>query len=307
MQHRTPARPRCDRFVTPFHNSQVWNIVQLSYLRLTDTVSLRCERWNLRHARGGGGPMTRSRSFQTLVFAVVVVAAALGLGRESHAGIITAGSGFNSSHANSPVAGAHAGYNWQSGFAVFGFETDVSGMNLHSSMEGTLTSPFGIVGPPIPVTATSATIDWYGTARGRFGVTSGPFLFYGTGGLAYGNVDLSSTIKSSFGAPLNSEVSALKTGWVGGGGIEFIYSPNVVFTLGYQYVNLGTLSLAATMPTGGPILIQNASAQAHFQTILAGFSWRFAPSGPASWDGGYAGIQVGGAWGLPTSATYIAQ
>jgi outer membrane immunogenic protein len=254
-----------------------------------------------------GGALTRS--FHTLVFAIIVAAATLGLCRESNAGgPVTIGTGVNSSSASSPLGGAHAGYNWQNGLGVFGFETDFSAMRLDSSMVGGL-SAGGVPLPPPAFTNTSASIDWYGTFRGRFGVTSGPLLFYGTGGLAYGNVELNSAMRTSVGLPLNSQTSAWKAGWVGGGGIEYICIPNLVFTLGYQFVDLGSVGLAASMPAGaaGRILTQSATAQAHFQTILAGFSWQFGPTGSAPWQGAYAGVHVGGAWGLPTSASYSSQ
>jgi len=246
-----------------------------------------------------------SRGFQALVFAVVIVMAALGLSRESRAGgPVIIGKAANSGSASSAVGGAHAGYNWQSGATVFGFETDFSGTNLNTSMQAPLVGG-GLVVPPPGGTSTSATINWFGTARGRLGVTSGPLLFYVTGGFAYGNVDLSSHVQTDGGVPLNSAVSSLKTGWVAGGGIGYTLRTDLFLTLGYQYVDLGTLSLMAKQPSGfGPILSQTASADARFQTIMAALSWRFAPSGSGSWAGGYVGGQVGGAWGLPTSASY---
>jgi outer membrane immunogenic protein len=248
-----------------------------------------------------------SRLFQTLVLALVIVTATLGLGRECNAGAIGIGTGANSGSATSTVGGAHAGYNWQSGPVVFGFETDLQGAaNLKTSLQGVLVSPFGAILPAPAHTSTLATIDWYGTLRGRLGVTNGPLLFYGTAGLAYGHVELNSTVQGTFGAPLNSQTSALKTGYVAGAGIEYMHRPDLVFTLGYQYVDLGTLSLASTLQTAGPLLSQTASAHARFQTVMAGFSWKFPPTGSGPWQGGYAGVQAGGAWGLPTSAIYSA-
>jgi len=207
------------------------------------------------------------------------------------------------------MAGAHAGYNWQSGSAVYGFETDLSATHLNSSMQGTLSFPPAFNPPPASATSTSASLDWYGTLRGRFGMTNGPLLLYGTAGLAYGNVGLSSNV-SAFpafgGSSLNSQASALKTGWVAGVGVEYMYRPNLFFTLAYQYVDLGTLSLASAMTTTNPTFSQSASTHAQFQTVMAGFSWRFAPTGAGPWQGGYAGGQAGGAWGLPTNAMYSA-
>lgn len=54
--------------------------------------------------------------------------------------------------------GLIAGYNWQSGNQVFGLETDID-----------LPSGF----------------DYFGTLRGRYGVLSGNWLYYGTAGLSF--------------------------------------------------------------------------------------------------------------------------
>src|SRR5258706_12828922 len=42
--------------------------------------------------------------------------------------------GSNSATASGVVAGAHGGYNWQNGPAVYGFEADFSAADLNSSM-----------------------------------------------------------------------------------------------------------------------------------------------------------------------------
>jgi outer membrane immunogenic protein len=243
---------------------------------------------------------------QAFVLSFIIAAATVGLSGHGFAGgpgpaPMVVGTGSNSASASSWLAGAHAGYNWQNGTAVYGFETDLSAMHLVSSMNGILTFP-----PPFSppsATSTSASINWYGTLRGRFGVTNGPLLFYGTAGLAYGEIGLNS-ITSLFASSLFSSASSTRAGWVAGAGIEYMYRPNLIFTLSYQYVDLGTLNLASAM-TNPAVLSQSASAHAQFQTVMAGFSWRFAPTGaPGSWQGGYVGGQAGGAWGLSTDANY---
>ena len=240
---------------------------------------------------------------QALVLCVGI-AAALSLPLDCAAGGVggpVVGTGSNSGNASSWLAGAHAGYNWQNGSAVYGFETDLSATHLDSSMNGRLTFPPPFLPPS--ATSTNASIDWYGTLRGRLGVTNGPLLFYGTAGLAYGNIGLSSSV-SFFGSSLNSSASSTRAGWVGGAGIEYMYRPNLIFSLSYQYVDLGTFNLASAMTTP-VILSQSASAHAQFQTVMAGFSWRFAPTGTSGpWQGGYVGGQAGGAWGGSTAANY---
>jgi outer membrane immunogenic protein len=257
------------------------------------------------------------RSFRVFAFAAFVAAIAiLCSGGSAVAGInfitvttITqnpAPFGSNNANAASWLAGGHAGYNWQQGGVVFGFETDLQGTHLNSAMTGGL--QFNPPTPPFPdaFASTSALIDWYGTFRGRLGFTMGQWLFYGTGGLAYGDVSLNSTF-NSLGLINIAQTSGTKTGYVGGFGVEYLFKPNLSFTLIYEYIDLGRLNLANTVTnfTSGNTLSQTASTHAQFQTVMLGISWHFAPTGGASpWSGGYVGGQAGGAWGLPTSAGY---
>jgi outer membrane immunogenic protein len=247
-----------------------------------------------------------TRPFWAAAFSVCIAAATLALsGKDAAAGVPAFPAyGSNSASASSWLAGAHAGYNWQSGAAVYGFETDLSATHLNSSMSGGLVDT-----PPPPPTpnaaSTSALIDWYGTVRGRLGVTTGPLLFYGTAGLAYGHVGLSSAFTTT-GLSLNSQASATRAGWVAGAGLEYLVRPDLTLNLGYQYVDLGTVSLASSTSLFAVTIGQSASAHAQFQTVMAGFSWRFPQTSSASapWAGGYAGAQAGGAWGNRTDASY---
>jgi outer membrane immunogenic protein len=246
-----------------------------------------------------------SRSIQALTLAIALTAATLALpGKVSAGAVFALPSGSNSASASSWLAGAHAGYNWQRGSAVFGFETDLSATRLKSTMSGGLSYPFLAVPLLSDAASTTGSIDWYGTLRGRLGWAAGPVLFYGTAGLAYGNVSLSSMF-SGAGLTTIAQTSSLKTGWVAGGGVEYLLRPNLILSLGYQYVDLGTLNLASSTTTSFTVS-QTASARAQFQAVMAGLSWHFTPEGssPGPWEGGYVGGHVGSAWGLPTSATY---
>ena len=217
--------------------------------------------------------------------------------------------GSNSANATSWLAGAHAGYNWQQGATVFGFETDLQGTHLNSSMNGGLTS----IPPPAPAGSfanTTATVDYYGTFRGRLGFTTGQWMFYGTGGAAYGNVELSSLF-GALGALTTAQTSEPRIGWVVGAGFEYLLRPNWMLTFGYQYVDLGRVGIASSATTQFNLvtltLAQTAMVHAQFQTLMVGMSWRFAPDGsPSPWAGGYAGGQAGGAWGNNASALYNA-
>ena len=237
-------------------------------------------------------------------------------------------SGANSASASNWLAGAQAGYNWQSGSVVYGVEADIAGTGLKTTMNTTLT---GAAGFSPPTATTVSNIDWYGTVRGRLGWATGPVMFYGTGGLAYGRVGLGSTLRDNFvHTALNSQSSSVKTGWVAGFGVEYLLRPNLILNLGYQYVDLGSTSLVASLspsnPNLSPALSQSANARGQFQVVSAGLSWLFPPAGgpvvadgpkyakapyakapvaPAPWEGFYVGGHAGGAWGNRTSATYF--
>jgi outer membrane immunogenic protein len=240
---------------------------------------------------------------------IVAIAGLLAvLESQAFAQIIPPVTGSGTASATGWVAGGQLGYNWQRESFVYGLEADVSLMHLKSEMTTTLLSPFPLIFPP-GTGMTNANMDWYGTFRGRLGWAAGPVLFYGTGGVAYGNVELNSTV-SSGGTSLTAQAWSARAGWVAGGGIEFKVRPDVIFSVGYQYVDFGHVSLASTATIFGPPPFSvSATTHAQFQVATAGVSWLFpaGDKGPqGAWEGLYAGGHAGGAWGERTSASYSA-
>ena len=121
------------------------------------------------------------------------------------------------------AAGLHAGYNWQFGSAVYGFETDFSYMDVDPSF----TPP---VGPTI-----RASYDFFGTVRGRLGWAFENVLFYGTGGFAYAGVDhefLTGPVAGNF-----SDHDVVP-GWTAGGGTEWAIDPYTFLRVEALYVDL---------------------------------------------------------------------
>jgi outer membrane immunogenic protein len=246
--------------------------------------------------------MLRLRSAARVAVLFAAIAGALWLSGAAAFAQCAPSRGSNSAHGSGWVAGGLAGYNWQQGSWVYGIEADLSGTGLKSSMSGGIGSISPCVGD---AASTSAKIDWYGTLRGRAGWTVDKALFYVTGGLAYGEVDLSSSFTAG-GVSLSSQASSTRAGWVIGGGMDYMLQPNLFLNLGYQYIDLGTVSLAAASPPVPVFITQSASAHAAFHVVTIGLSWRFSPDGPVSapWQGMYVGGRAGGAWGLDTDATY---
>ena len=233
-------------------------------------------------------------------------------GSTAHAQFLTGtAAGANSASATSWVAGIRAGNNWQNGSVVFGLEADAQAVTLNSRFNTTLTPTSTPSFAPLPTAMTNGEVEWYGTARARLGWAPGPWLLYATAGLAYGNVDVNSTLTGPT-ATLSSQINESRIGWVAGGGVEFLVRPNVILSAAYQYVDLGTVSFAAgpmavVFPPG--TLTQSGSDRAHFQVATIGISWLFSPSGKGphgAWEGQYVGANAGGTWGNPTSAAYSA-
>jgi outer membrane immunogenic protein len=220
--------------------------------------------------------------------------------------LIATENGSNSASASGWLAGAQLGYNWQRQSFVYGLEGDVSLMHLKSNMTTMLPSPFPFF--PSSMAMTNASMDWYGTFRGRLGWSAGPVLFYGTGGVAYGNVEMNSTVSLGT-ASLPAQAWSARAGWVAGGGIEYMMRPDVILSVNYQYVDFGRVSLASSATVLGTPLNETASARMRFQAVTAGVSWLFPPGDKAphgAWEGLYVGGHAGGAWGNTTSASYSA-
>lgn len=158
------------------------------------------------------------------------------------------------------LIGGQAGYNWQSGIAVFGIETDIQYRNAGNGHPFLFPTEFGILGQPFGSSEDDTTHfnsgqNWLGSLRGRVGLTTGPALFYVTGGLAYGEVKHSYGEAVYPGQTINRSISdsTVKTGWTVGGGVEIKLSRNWSAGMEYTYADLGKTTLS--MPE------QNANTQ----------------------------------------------
>jgi outer membrane immunogenic protein len=118
------------------------------------------------------------------------------------------------------AGGGQLGYNWQFGQFVVGGETDIQA----SAADDTF-APYKFSNP------------WFGTLRGRAGFALNNILFYGTAGLAYGE------LKAELGG-----ISENKTlvGWTGGLGMEVGFTPSWTAKVEFLYMDLGSRSFSVT-------------------------------------------------------------
>ncbi len=123
------------------------------------------------------------------------------------------------------IGGVQAGYNVRlpSGL-LLGVEADMTFPNYltSNSVVSQLASPRSDV---------FHQLDYVGTARGRIGYTSGPWLAYATGGLAFaGERFLNTPAVGSDEKHLN-----IRPGWAAGAGVEYAFAPHWSLRLEYLY------------------------------------------------------------------------
>jgi outer membrane immunogenic protein len=122
------------------------------------------------------------------------------------------------------VGGVTLGVNRQVGRIVYGLEADFSASGIKGN------APVAAFCGGNCVTE----LEWFGTLRGRVGVTMSPTLLYITGGLAYGR------LSASIGNPVLSSGSSTEFGWTVGAGVEHALNRHWSIKAEYLYVDLGS-------------------------------------------------------------------
>jgi len=124
---------------------------------------------------------------------------------------------------NGALGGFQAGHNWQFDRYVAGFEGDIQA----TGQRGDVTiCPVAAGAAPVLCPGTTGTLfgtasyrlPWFGTLRGRVGVTFDRILLYATGGLAVGEIKadyVDGTVGGTTFSPLaTGSVNTTRAGWV---------------------------------------------------------------------------------------------
>lgn len=195
--------------------------------------------------------------------------------------------------------GGQAGYNWQfSERLVAGLEADIVGAGVRGGGSFTNVAATGFGGISVTSAEFHRSLEYLGTLRGRFGFTVTPTLLaYATGGLAYGGLESSVSIKQSLSPSLlisrGTKGGSFDNlfGWTAGGGIEWAFAQNLSARIEYLYYDLGSVSLtnaridplAFTHVLTGQMHIvdaTNVSAKINGHILRAGLNYRFDWSRP---------------------------
>jgi outer membrane immunogenic protein len=132
----------------------------------------------------------------------------------------------NPTRPNGVAGGVQGGYNWQTGQLVFGGEADLQLSNAND-----LVAPWKFSNP------------WFGTVRGRLGYAFSNFLLYGTGGLAFGELEAQTV-------GLTSENHS-SLGWAAGLGIEAGLTQSLSAKFEYLFIDLANNNFAVTGTSNG--------------------------------------------------------
>ncbi|ATQ66702.1 MULTISPECIES: outer membrane protein [Methylosinus] len=165
------------------------------------------------------------------------------------------------------IGGGQIGYNAQvyNSFVV-GLEADMQGV----ASDRQAASYYG----PTASASISRSLDYLGTVRGRVGYLVTPTLLaYATGGLAYGQANLSGAY---YGTATGSDsFSDTRVGYSVGGGFEWLFMPHWSAKAEYLYYDLGN----ATTPGASFAYTDGAGAQNSWAQSTARFDGHVVRAG----------------------------
>jgi outer membrane immunogenic protein len=190
--------------------------------------------------------------------------------------------GNNTTHV-SGIGGLQGGYNWQFAPAwVLGVEGDISWASLKNDF-----SPraFGGAGGNY-VLIMNSKLDWLSSVRGRIGYVAYNALWYVTGGAAWGQIGYSGSVYPPCCSANNINLPGFdhtSSGWVAGGGVEYMATSNVLLRVEYLYYGLSGASATAPCIFGGTLCPPGVLSgpgnftwgNANVQVVRAGLGYKF--------------------------------
>lgn len=185
--------------------------------------------------------------------------------------------------------GIYAGFNWQvSPVWVLGLEADFAlarNSKTHSGIPGTWVPGGGAPG----LDTSTVRQDWDAGIRARVGYLVNPnWLVYMTGGVSWTDLEATAYCGSAFPvgwctggglfAGTSQTVSAMRTGWTLGAGLEWMMTPNWLIRGEYRYADYGTLKGTYFAGNNGFAIDGDAlstSVNLRTHTALFGVAYKF--------------------------------
>jgi len=139
--------------------------------------------------------------------------------------------------------GVHLGYNAMFGHVVAGVETEIDGSSASKK--------FVFGGLPAAFSQ-----NWFGSVDARLGWASGCAMVYGLAGYAW------SVLEGRLGP---ADVSAVRNGYVVGGGLDYAFTERLSWRAEYRYYEFGSAAFAPP-----------ATARIADNVVRAGLTYRFS-------------------------------
>ena len=162
---------------------------------------------------------------------------------------------------NGAIYGAHIGYNVQRGNIVYGVELGLNGSGIDGSS------------PCVVLLHCSRELDWYATGVGRLGYASGNTMFYGFGGVAWGDVETEVAFISPALPFLQGEETHV--GWTAGVGIEHALTDRFIVGIEYSHVDLGAQDTTLSFD-GEPLEFLNDKVDLAFDAVKVRASYKLS-------------------------------
>ncbi|MDB5512666.1 MAG: hypothetical protein JWR08_2149 [Enterovirga sp.] len=170
------------------------------------------------------------------------------------------------------VGGGGFGYNQQIGRFLAGIEADIQYTDLNRTVTLTGVAPVAGGAPAAQYSATQS-LDYLGTVRARMGYIANRLLVFGTGGFAYGDVQVRQTVATG-GATFTAARQMTGLGYAAGAGLEYAVTSNVTAKAEALYYDLGTSRTAAgSVPATGTV--RGARFETEGVVARAGLNYKF--------------------------------
>lgn len=191
------------------------------------------------------------------------------------------GLGSKNLDANGLLAGGFVGYNHQWNNWVLGFEAGIDYLGLRDSFNSGRQFVGGDGGNAVSLRQSYET-HYLATVAPRLGYAWNRLMFYGTGGLAFGDVRFSQKLLE-FDSGLKQEGSSDDTevGWMVGAGTEYCLTQHWRARLEYRYTDLGCADFSTNAVPNPPRPQDFSGFTGHheacltFHSVTLGLAYQF--------------------------------
>ena len=186
------------------------------------------------------------------------------------------------------IGGGQVGYNYLVDRSIIGFELDLqrSSIEVTESNDSQFELFNGLTAATRPDFTATAEWKWLSTARLRLGhVVSDRLMVYGTGGVAFGSIEISSDFVNTgptasfypFHYPASEDI--FQIGWTVGAGVEYALAEDWSVTLDALYIDLGEADLSSgcgpNCALGASEFSRGVDLDLRSALVRLGVNWRF--------------------------------